>query len=111
MCGIQPNGTVLQSLFASPYEVPPVPTLGGPAGLDNMATYSPQSSASLLRQPRGPPAGSAATGHFAMRSRAPTDGSSPIPGSGGGAPVIDFDQQQQQHDGGLDAQSHTPLEI
>ena len=61
----------LQNLFASAYDVPPVPTLPNqdPSSHNSSPTHS-----NLLRQPRGPPTpGSSDLRNFAVRSRVPTN--------------------------------------
>ncbi|PWN47936.1 hypothetical protein IE53DRAFT_300786, partial [Violaceomyces palustris] len=67
----------LQSLFASPFDVPPVPSLGS-SGIETStsnlnghgSSSSLNQSSNLLRQPRGPPTpGSSDTRSFTVRSR------------------------------------------
>jgi hypothetical protein len=138
----------LQSLFSSPYEVPPVPQLGGPlavsANFESTSTpsaagfqYSNGSgghaigngsngNANLLRQPRGPPtSGATEQRNFSVRSRIAVAHGAGGHGSGasngGGAlgfesappPALSFGMGggDSHYEQGIDAQSHTPLEI
>ncbi|PWZ03692.1 hypothetical protein BCV70DRAFT_197894 [Testicularia cyperi] len=59
----------LQSLFASPFDVPPVPALPG----SDLSNHSSPTHSNLLRQPRGPPTpGTSDNRNFAVRSRVAT---------------------------------------
>ncbi len=87
-----------QGLFASPYEVPPVPQLGGPIassanfdlngdllssqgfGQHQHSHSSNGTAANLIRQPRGPPTpGATETRNFALRSRVAVGGQAGSP--------------------------------
>lgn len=126
------NSFYLQSLFSSPFDVPPVPSISsqhGGVGGDGSSSPIGQSSA-LLRQPRGPPAnhpgGSTEARNFAPRSRvtvgSKTSNSNEPNSLTVGAELhhqSSFDQnlntqgggQGQQQLGEMDVRSHEPLEI
>lgn len=119
-------------MFSSPFEVPPVPSLGsasGPPGLDSPLS----NSNNLLRQPRGPPAtGSSESRNFAVRSRvqvgsvsSPSSGTLQLPdthshhgstsnaneGANGLSSASRMDQSQHANLDEMDVRSHSPLEI
>ncbi len=63
----------LQSLFSSPFDVPPVPSLPNSNGAAEASSHnSSPTHPNLLRQPRGPPTPGSDVRNFAVRSRVPT---------------------------------------
>lgn len=123
----------LQSLFSSPFDIPPVPTLptniGGepisyspspsPIGTSsNNGSFSAATSQNILRQPAGP---GAANRNFAQRSRVPIgglmNGHTTQEGSGNSTSNGSSNLDAPFHSGGPgdlredDVQSHQPLEV
>ncbi|EPQ26040.1 uncharacterized protein PFL1_06493 [Pseudozyma flocculosa PF-1] len=113
----------LQSLFASPFDVPPVPSLGS-SGMGDGSNGANGSSpgSNLLRQPRGPPTpGSSESRNFAHRSRVQVNGNGNGNGSSATSPqastfrlhVDDSKAHGHSHMGlaDVEATTHSPLEI
>ncbi|MCO5549711.1 hypothetical protein L7F22_003184 [Adiantum nelumboides] len=126
----------LQSLFSSPFDVPPVPSLPtsiggepisyspspspiGTSSTSNNGSFSAATSQNILRQPAGP---GAANRNFAQRSRVPIGGlmnghGAGQDGSGNSIPNGSSDFDGQFNAGGPgelredDVQTHQPLEV
>ncbi|KAN0061130.1 Peptidyl-prolyl cis-trans isomerase pin4 [Thecaphora frezii] len=117
----------LQSLFSSPFDVPPVPSLGssGMGEASNGANGTSPGS-NLLRQPRGPPTpGTSEARNFAHRSRVQVSGNGHSAHANGGSRVASpqasafrinvDDSKTHGHShmsmADVEATTHSPLEI